>query len=278
MNNVKDGISRYHLGEKLLIGYRDDHTLFWLRNDKDYWDPKTDELKVLDAGKAWIDKKSDTTILDFPITDDDEIHRLKNEYIKRNSNDWILHYRETDYYVQLTECSRFNPMKNRTQSKYYSYANIDHDYELPAYMEGYILDEDIFLRKNNQTGDLYYIKFTEFSKNDIENDRFGWVKAAREFFSISSDEELLSELECYRKESYGNAWIDEKNDVVVLGPVYEQKPEILDNYFADRICTYSSIYSEWNKTKSWTDVESGLKSNPFNWKVEYFFLTEKYMG
>jgi len=54
--------------------------------------------------------------------------------------------------------------------------------------------------------------------------------------------------------------------------------EVLDNYFADRLFSYVGLSSEWNKTKFWTDIESGLKSNPFNWRVHYFYLTEKYMG
>ena len=268
----KEGISRYYLGEKLLIGYRDDNTLFWLRTDKDYWDPKSDALNVLEAGKAWIDEKSDTTILDFPITDGVEIQGLSKEFIQSSGR--MSHYKESDYYVQLSECLRHR----RINTEIETIDDVDHDYELPEHIDGYILDEDTFLRRDNETRKLYYIKFTEFSENDIENDRFGWVKAAREFFSISSDEKLLSELKCFRKESYGDAWVDEKNDVVVLGPVYEQEPEVLDNYFADRVCSYLGLYSEWNQTQSWIDIESAIKSNPFNYRVNYFHLLEKYMG
>lgn len=274
MKNKNEGISRYHLGERLLIGYRNDHSLFWLRTDKDYWKPKKDELNVLEAGKTWIDKKSDTTVLDFPITDEAEMHRLQNEFIQGNGNDWIFDYKETDYYVNLAECLRSGPEKPEEPPCEW----IDPDYELPDHIDGYILDGNTFLRKNNETGELYYIKFTEFSDKDIENDRFGWIKAAKEFFSISSDEELLYELKGFRKESYGNAWIDEVRNVVVLGPVHEQRPEFLDNYYHNRIISYSALYVGWNKTKYWTDIESGLKRNPFDYKVNFFYMLDKYMG
>ena len=269
---TENKISRYHLGEKLLIGYRDDQTLFWLRNDKDYWTPKKGVLNVLEAGKAWIDEKSETTILDFPIAYESEILQLKNEFI-HNSN-LLTPYKESDYYVSLIECLPRSPKRPYDPPCEW----IDPEYDFPEHLDGYVLDEDTFLRQNNETGELYYIKFTDFSENDFEDDRFGWIKAARKFFRFDSDEDLASELKCWKKESYGNAWIDKKNDVVVLGPVKDQMIEVLDNYYADRIFSYVGLSSEWNKTKFWTDIESGLKSNPFNWKVHYFYLTEKYMG
>ena len=77
---------------------------------------------------------------------------------------------------------------------------------------------------------LLILKFSEFNKTDFEVDRFGWVKAARKFFSISSDEDLLTELKGRWKESYGDAWIDKKKEVLVLGPAQDQTIEVSDNY------------------------------------------------
>jgi len=294
--------SRYYFGEKMLIGYRNDNTLFWLKTDKNNWEPDVGyrndlilywlnsenylepnkrEFNVLEAGKAWIDKKTDTTILDFPTSDEDEIHNLKKEF--HQSSGLITQYKETDYYVLLGDCLPNRPIKIDCQLNDAITDFIDPDYELPEHMEGYVLNEDTFLRKNNETGKLCYIKFNEFTKNDFENDRFGWIKAAREYISsecstFPSDEDLYSELKCYRKESYGDAWIDEKNDVLVLGPIKDQRIDILDNNFYDRMCSYLGIYSEWNRTRGWIDIESGLNKNPFNFKVHYFRMLEKYMG
>ena len=276
MSNNKEQISRYHLGEKLLIGYRDDHTLFWLITDKDYWNPKTDQLKVLEGGIAWIDKKYDTTILDFPVLDNVEIHRLENEFIQ--SNDVISHYKESDYFVRLSECPRFSPMKPKDDSIHFSYGHIGKDYKLPEHFEGYVLNEETFLRKDCKTGKLGYLKFSEFTVDDIINDRFGWIRAARQYFSISSDEYLIDDLQWFLKESYGDAWINEQNDVIVLGPICGQRVEVADNYFTNRICTYLEHYSEWNQTKHWIDIESGLKRNPFDYRVNYFYMLEKCIG
>jgi len=283
MKKNEDTIRRYGLGEKMLIGYRDDHTLFWLKTDKNYWNPKTDKLNVLEAGKAWIDEKSDTTILDFPTSDEVEIHNLEKEFLQ--DIEWTTHYKESDYYVQLAECTRNSPEKTKIEPTDY----IDHKYDLPEYMEGYVLNDYTYLRKNIETGKLYYLKFSEFSEKDFENDRFGWIKAAREYFSFPTDEEeehfsllsdekLLFELSGFYKESNGYAWIDEKNDVLVLGPINHQSIEISDNYYWDRLSSYSGLYSEWNQTQSWIDIESGLNKNPFNYRVRYFHMLEKFMG
>ena len=237
MSDKKKGISRYRLGERILIGYRDDDTIFWIKTDEDYWNTGKNNLNVLEAGKAWIDKKSDTTILDFPTTDGYELQKISNDFL--GGSDWLTPYKETDYYVNLMECLRSIPEKPDDPPCEW----IDPYYELPEHIDGYILDKNTFLRRNNETGKLYYIKVTEFSENDIENDRFGWVKAARKFLSVASDEELLSDLKGFMKESYGDAWIDENNDVVVLGPVHEQEPEIIDNFYVDRLSTYYVLYS-----------------------------------
>jgi hypothetical protein len=302
--------SRYYFGEKMLIGYRNDNTLFWLKTDKNnwepdirekYWEPGNEyrddrtlywlnnenymepdkgEFNVLEAGKAWIDEKTDTTILDFPTSDEDEIHNLKKEFYQ--SSGLITQYKETDYYVLLGDCLPNRPIKIDCQLTDAITDFIVPDYELPENMEGYVLNEDTFLRKNNETGKLCYIKFNEFTKNDFDNDRFGWIKAAREYYSSEyytapSDEEIMSNLKCFKKESYGDAWIDEKNDVLVLGPIKDQRIDILDNNFYDRMCSYLGIYSEWNRTQGWIDIESGLNKNPYNFKVNYFRVLEKYM-
>jgi hypothetical protein len=268
--------SRYYFGEKMLIGYRNDNTLYWLKTDKDYWKPDKGELNVLVAGKARIDEKSDTTILDFPTSDEVEIHNLEKEFLQ--SSGLITQYKETNYYVLLGDCLPNKPIIIDCQLTDAITDFIDPDYELPENMEGYVLNEDTFLRKNNETGKLYYLKFNDVTKNDFDNDRFGWIKAARAYFSYPSDEELLFELRGFRKESYGDAWIDENNDVLVLGPIYDQRIEILDNYFHDRMCSYLGIYSEWDQTQGWIDIESGLNKNPFDYKVNYFRMLEKYMG
>lgn len=273
MNKNEETISRCYLGENTLIGYRDDHTLFWLRTDQNYWKPDKGEFNVLEAGEAWINEKTNTTILDFPILDEVEINNLKQEFVQ--GDDGLSHYGETDYYVQLTNCLRNSPIKPENQSS----KQIDHDYDLPENMEGYVLNENTFLRKNIDTCELTYLKFTEFSMNDIENDSFGWIKAAREFLSFpSSDEELLTKLNGFVKQSYGDAWIDENEDVVILGPVCNQEIDFLDHYFYESIDSYLGLYSEWNQTKSWIDIESGVHKNPVNFRLNYFYLIEKFMG
>ena len=99
--------------------------------------------------------------------------------------------------------------------------------------------------------------------NDFKIDRFGWVKTARKYFSCASDAELFLDLTGYAKESTGEAWIDEKNDVLVLGPASGQTPENFDNFFFDRVLWYLGTFPKWNKTQYWIDIESGLKDNPF---------------
>jgi len=272
MSEKKKGISRYRLGEKILIGYRNDDSLFWLRDENNNFNPEDDKLNVVEAGRAWVDEKSNTTVLDFPITDEEKVNQLANEFLR--GNDCLNPYIESDYYVQLANCERRLPIQPEHQEIEY----IDHDYDLPEDIEGYILNEDTFVRKDTKTEKIFYVKFLKFTMNDFENDRFGWVKAARRYYSCTSDEELLSELEGFRKESYGEAWIDQENDVLVLGTVVEQEPEILDNYFADRIFTYLGTYSIWNQTRYWIDIESGTKNNPFDYKTRYFYALEKYMG
>ena len=296
---LQEARGRYYLGENTLIGYRDDRTLYWLKTDKNnlepdtgyrdnltlfwfkgiryYWETDKGELNVLEAGKAWIDKKSNTTILDFPTSDEVEIHNLKKDFLQ--SSGWISHYKASDYYVQLSECSQNSPEKTEKVPVDF----IVSDIELPEHLEGYILNDFTFLIKNKETGKFYYFKFNNFSKNDFENDRFGWIKAAREYISSKystapSDEEIMSYLKCFKKESYGDAWIDEKKNVLVFGPIYDQRIEIRDNYFWDRISTFLGKYSEWNQTQSWIDSESGLNKNPFNYKVNNFYQLEKYMG
>jgi len=268
MSINKKGIERYSLGKKILIGRRDNDTLFWLKTDKYYRNPKTDKLNVLEAGKAWIDEESNTLILDFPASDEAVIQKLAKEFLQ--GTDYIAYYGRTDYYVQLSECSRQRPIKKNDEPAGY----IDHDYVL-ANIEGYILNKDTFLRKNVETGELFYVKFTDYSMNDIENDKFGWIKSAKQFFSISSDEDLLYELGEFKNESCGNAWIDKKNDVVVLGPIYEQRPEASDTHFDNRIYSYLGLYSEWNQTQRWIDIESGMRSNPIDFKFRYFYMLYK---
>jgi len=301
MHDKKKEFSRYYLGEKILIGHRDNHTLFWLKTDKNNWEPGNEEkywqpgneyrddrtlywinnenywesdkseFNVLEAGKAWIDEKTDTTILDFPTSDKVEINNLKKEFLQ--SSGWISHYKESNFYVQLSECSRNSPEKTKKGPINY----IDDDYELPEHLEGYVLNENTFLIKNYETGELHYLKFSEFSENDFENDRFGWIKSAREYFAFPSDEELMSRLEWFRKESYGEAWIDGKNNVLVLGPVNKQEIEALDHNYDERISSYLGLYSEWDQTKIWIDIESGFNRNPFDYKLNYFYLLEKYV-
>ena len=266
---------RYYLGKNILIGCKGENTFFWIKDDKEYWNPDKGKLNVLKSGKAWIDKQSDTTILDFPTSDRNEMRNSIKLFIQ--SSDTISRYAETDFYVQLADCIPNKPMMLNFSSSDYSDL-IDHDYEIPEHQEGYVLNDNTFLRNNTKTGELYYVKFSSFTDIDFEVDRFGWVKAAREFFSFESDDDLISELKYYQKESYGKAWIDKKNDVLVLGPVDSQEIEIKDNYFDERLCSYLCLYSEWNQTNRWIDIESGITSNPFNWKVNYYYLLEKYMG
>jgi hypothetical protein len=273
MSDNKKEITRYHLENKMLIGYRDDHTMFWLKTDKDYREPDKDELNVLAAGKAWIDKKSDTTILDFPTSDEAEIHNLEKEFLQ--SPDSIKPYAESDFYVLLDDCLPNKPILDNNQLSD-CLDHIDHYYDLPENTEGFILNEDTFIRKDNEIGKLYFIKFSEFSNKDLENDRFGWIKAARKYLCFPSDEDLIPGLGFFRKESYGDAWIDEENDLLVLGPVEHQDVVALGTCYDTRVCSYLRIYSKWDQTPCWIDIESGMKSTPFDYKAYHFYILDKY--
>ena len=264
-------LCRYYLGEGILIGHRDDDTMFWLKTNDIDFHSDVKELDIVEAGKAWIDEQSDTTILEFPTKDKEEFNKLANEFFQRKNR--ISDYIKSEFYVPLANCVRSIPIELDHKSIDYN----GYHHNIPEYTEGYILNEDTFLMKNTETGEFSYTKFSKFTMNDFKVDRFGWVKTARKYYSCASDAELFLELRGYAKESTGEAWIDEKNDVLVLGPVSGQTPENFDNFFFDRVLWYLGTFPKWNQTQYWIDIESGLKDNPFDKQAIFFGILDKYM-
>jgi hypothetical protein len=254
MKNKEIEISKYRLGSNILIGYRSDSTLFWLRTDQDNCNLYKGPFQVVEGGKAWIDEESNLTVLDFPTKDKESLSKLKREFLQ--GREWLFQYPGTDYFVNLSEC----PLNEVTNiERYWPENESPYENEILKNFDGYIISNGIYLRKNIKTNEMYYFEFSEYTMEDVLEDRFGWIKPAREYSCIESDTELLKWLGNYQKESYGSAWIDEATGILVLGPVKEQQPEMVDNFFWGRLDEYRETYSDWKDTKYWVEIEANRK-------------------
>lgn len=254
------------IGNDLKIGTRPDGTMFWLRNtSKNSSDEK--DFIALEGGSAWVDKKTDTTILSFPTKNHVVIEEMKDEF---NGNPGMtLDYTGSEYYVQLSECELNKPL---TVGRLGHIGSGGHYKDRKLEGTGYIIDEDTFVRKNPDDGKLFFVKYSDFTQEDYAQDRFGWISALKRLCPDKSDEELLQRLqEDFIKESYGDIWIDEENGVLVLGPVVEQPPENLDEYHGEHISKLHDSLPLWEKTKYWIEVNPSLKRTPVNGKMFYWW-------
>lgn len=273
MKKQEEKFEKSCIGNDLKIGTRPDGSMFWLKTDGKKLS-KGEDYAFLEGGTAWIDKKTDTTILSYPTNNSESFKKMKKEFCEQSG--WALAYTGSEYYAILSECELNVP----TIIGDHGPLGTDDYYKDSEYEDtGYILGENTFVLKNSNDGKLFYLQYSDYSKDDFYKDRFGWINALKRLFPDKSDEELFERLYVdFMKESYGDLWIDEENSVLVLGPIVEQPPEILDEYLGEHISKLYNSLPLWDKTKYWTEIDPNLKRTPVSGKMFYLWGCFKLCG
>jgi hypothetical protein len=248
------------LGEDILIGKRIDGSMFWLKKSDV---PNEDKCEIIEGGPIRIDKEIKTTFFGFPIADPKTLYSLESEFY--NHKGAAYDYTDTEFFVHLSHCQL------RTSGGEYKNnfnANLYH-HKLKS---GYILDSDTFVLFDQNTSEPFWMKYTTYSQNDFYTDRFGWFKALKRCFPDISDDKLYSDIveNEFVKESYGDVWIEKNSDVLILGPVKFETPDLFDEYHCEHLSELNKSLPFWNETKYWLETEPQLKINPVNSKM--FFL------
>lgn len=278
MSEMKCETQKYRIGNNILIGRREDGSLFWLKieDEKIRFAAEGYEVTAVEGGKVIHDKGADTTILDYPTKDRDILSSIQNEYFE--SCDEISNYADTAYLIELSGCELHEVTKNDC-SEYEAYMKdnqhkLCHDENI-----GYVLDDVTFINVDQETGDLSYLQFSDFTDKACREDRFCWVEPHKRIIPEATDEEIFEQLKIgFVQETYGKAWIDKENNVLVLGPAHDIRPEIIDNYFHDRLWEHYKVLPIWDRSKYWISAESKLERTDVFWKMNFLSMQYKYEG
>ena len=264
------------LEENLLIGKREDETLFWLKTEGENHGITVEgkDVNAVEGGYAWVDKDADTLVIGYPTKDPDALLRLKAEFVEHG--DSIEDFTGSVYFVQLSECGLNVPWTEDHPVLMEYTERTD-----PGRMKKdcWMLDDLTFVRQDSESGELLYIKYSEYTEKEFYEDRFGWVNALRRYHSDMPDKILLDELKNgFVKESHGVAWIDKENDVLVLGPAHDIRPEMRDNFHWDGLFESHNTFSVWDQTVHWVEADSKMKRVPVNWQIHHLAMSYRYMG